>query len=109
MYTYESNRRSEYGVRRSDVLVHPSIDDPLALHNALSSVVDDGQVSWLFKKHVKIKESSVLPDLRGIYFQYVLKSRYSVNQEMRNKCTQVSNSIVESVHLLITYPYHSSL
>ncbi|XP_026676767.1 transcription factor AP-2-epsilon isoform X2 [Diaphorina citri] len=43
MYTYESNRRSEYGVRRSDVLVHPSIDDPLALHNALSSVVDDGQ------------------------------------------------------------------
>lgn len=69
MYTYESNRRSEYGVRRSDVLVHPSIDDPLALHNALSSVVDDGQVSWLLKKHVKLKESSVLPDLRGIYFQ----------------------------------------
>lgn len=28
---------------------------------------------------------------------------------MRKKCTQVSNSIVESVHLLITYPYHSSL
>lgn len=52
------------------MLVHPSIDDPLALHNALSSVVDDGQVSWLFKKkHVKLKESSVLPDLRGIYFQ----------------------------------------
>lgn len=52
MYTYESNRRSEYGVRRSDVLVHPSIDDPLALHNALSSVVDDGQVSPIIAKSI---------------------------------------------------------
>jgi hypothetical protein len=47
-FSYETNRRSEYGVRRPDVLVasgHPGLDgqDSLVLHNALSSV-DDNQV-----------------------------------------------------------------
>lgn len=51
-FSYETNRRSEYGVRRPDVLVpsgHPGLDgqDSLVLHNALSSV-DDNQVrDWL--------------------------------------------------------------
>jgi hypothetical protein len=46
-FSYETNRRSEYGVRRPDILVsgHPGLDgqDSLVLHNALSNV-DDNQV-----------------------------------------------------------------
>ncbi|XP_054274921.1 transcription factor AP-2-epsilon-like isoform X2 [Macrosteles quadrilineatus] len=44
-FPYDGQRRTEYGVRRSDVLgqSHPGIDDPLVLHNALSAAVDDGQ------------------------------------------------------------------
>ncbi|XP_014279040.1 transcription factor AP-2-beta isoform X2 [Halyomorpha halys] len=37
-------RRSDYGIRRSDLLQHSGLDDSqLVLHNALSSAVDDGQ------------------------------------------------------------------
>lgn len=46
-FSYDGQRgRTEYGVRRSDVLgqSHPGLDDPLVLHNALTAAVDDGQV-----------------------------------------------------------------
>jgi hypothetical protein len=43
-FHYEGpGRRSEYS-RRSEILQHSNLDDGMALHNALSSAVDDGQV-----------------------------------------------------------------
>ncbi|XP_059485288.1 transcription factor AP-2-epsilon [Neocloeon triangulifer] len=59
-FSYETNRRSEYGVRRPDVLVpsgHPGLDgqDSLVLHNALSSV-DDNQ-------NTNVEDSGFINDL----------------------------------------------